>query len=144
MLISLLRSFASGTAIATRPEHDSAGYHTEESCTQYNVLKIVRHLFQWAPSAALGDDYEHKIQNGVLGIQKPTEIGTMIYMTPLGNGVQKSKANWGQGWGAANHSFWCCYGTAIESCAKLGDSVYFHDGPSRQLWVAQFISSDRT
>jgi len=24
-----------GTAIATMPNHDSAGYHTEESCTQY-------------------------------------------------------------------------------------------------------------
>ena len=24
------------------------------------------------------------------------------------------------------HSFWCCYGTAIESFAKLADSIYFH------------------
>ena len=60
---------------------DSAGYHTEESCTQYNVLKIVRHLFRWAPSAALGDDYEHKVNNGVLGIQKSGEVGQMVYMT---------------------------------------------------------------
>ena len=91
----------------------------------------------------MGDDYEHKIQNGVLGIQKPTEIGTMIYMTPLGNGVQKSQANWGQGWGAANHSFWCCYGTAIESFSKIGDSIYFHEDTagSEQLWVVQYVSS---
>ena len=26
-----------GTAVATIPGEDSAGYHTEESCTQYNV-----------------------------------------------------------------------------------------------------------
>jgi hypothetical protein len=39
---------------------DSNGYHTEESCTQYNVLKLVRHLFMWRPEARLADDYEHK------------------------------------------------------------------------------------
>ena len=40
-----------------------------------------RHLFRWAPSAALGDDYEHKVNNGVLGIQKSGEVGQMVYMT---------------------------------------------------------------
>lgn len=58
-----------GSAVATSPGANSPGYHTEESCTQYNVLKIVRHLFRWAPTAALGDDYEHKVTNGVIGIQ---------------------------------------------------------------------------
>ena len=29
------------------------------------------------------------------------------------------------GWGTADGSFWCCYGTAIESFAKLGDSIYY-------------------
>ena len=45
-------------AVATAPGHDSPGYRTEESCLQYNVLKLAQHLFQWAPTAALGDDYE--------------------------------------------------------------------------------------
>ena len=132
-----------GTAIATTPGSDSAGYHTEESCTQYNVLKVVRHLFKWAPSAALGDDYEHKINNGVIGIQKPSSIGTMVYMTPLGNGVARPKANWGEGWGSANASFWCCYGTAVESFGKLGDSIYFHDDTAgaEQMWIVQYVSS---
>eukprot|EP01043_Picozoa_sp_COSAG02_P084898 COSAG02_NODE_22648_length_745_cov_1.015480_1_plen_127_part_10 len=75
----------------------------------------------------------------------------MIYMTPLGSGVSRPLANWHQdngGWGGKNSSFWCCYGTAIESFAKLGDSIYFHDGatdgavaPRPQLWVVQFVSS---
>lgn len=38
-------------------------------------------------------------------------------------------------------SFWCCYGTAIESFAKLGDSIYFHNDNSRTLWINQFVSS---
>jgi len=145
------------------------------------VLKIVRHLFRWAPTAALGDDYEHKVNNGVIGtwesiysmhalacyrlpalthytcfpgIQKPSAIGTMVYMTPLGNGVSKPQANFAQGWGSKNNSFWCCYGTAIESFGKLGDSIYFHDGAANatsagkpnpaykpQLWVVQVKST---
>ena len=29
------------------------GARTEESCTQYNVLKVARHLFQWSADAKL-------------------------------------------------------------------------------------------
>ena len=120
------------------------------------MLKIVRHLFRWAPSAALGDSYEHKLNNGVLGIQR--NVGAMTYMTPLGRGVSKPLANWHKdngGFGSKNASFWCCYGTAIESFAKLSDSIYFHDGGANanasataacgkhtpQLWVVQYVSS---
>ena len=38
----------------------------------------------------------------------------------------------------------CCYGTAIESFSKLGDSIYFHNDASEgppELWVLQYISS---
>jgi DUF1680 family protein len=40
-------------------------------------------------------------------------------------------------------SFWCCYGTAIESFSKLGDSIYFHNDSTNdhELWVVQFVSS---
>jgi hypothetical protein len=41
----------------------------------------------------------------VLGIQHPQNFGTMIYMTPLGNGVARPKANWGEGWGSKNHRY---------------------------------------
>eukprot|EP00729_Bicosta_minor_P005022 gene5022-20468_t len=140
---------------------------TDESCSQYNALKVVRHMFQYSPTAALADDYERKLLNGVLGIQKPMHNGTMVYMSPLGKGVSRPQANWNQGWGTPDAAFWCCYGTAIESFAKLGDSIYFHSlGPSSSaatptlstpaassastlpsvsiptLWIAQFISSD--
>jgi hypothetical protein len=36
-------------------------------------------------------------------------------------------------------SFWCCTGTGLESFAKLGDSIYFHDAQS--LYVNLFIAS---
>ena len=84
--------------------------------------------------------YNDALTNGALDIQKPNEPGVMIYLLPLGNGV--TIGNSSRGWGTPLNSFWCCYGTAIESFAKLGDSIYFHDPPTLQLWVAQFISSD--
>ena len=75
-------------------------------------------------------------------------LGTMVYMTPLGKGVSRLKANWGEGWGSANGSFWCCYGTGIESFSKLGDSIYFLDASADAankgmpaLWVTQYVSS---
>jgi hypothetical protein len=48
---------------------------------------------------------QFKVNNGVLGIQHPQNFGTMIYMTPLGNGVARPKANWGEGWGSKNHRY---------------------------------------
>jgi len=45
-------------------------------------------------------------------------------------------------WGTPDDSFWCCYGTGIESFAKLGDSIYFHDDSG--LYVNLFIASTVT
>jgi hypothetical protein len=30
------------------------------------------------------------------------------------------------GWGDPLHSFWCCYGSTVESFAKLADSIFFY------------------
>ena len=52
---------------------------------------------RWGPTGALADDYERKLLNGVLGIQKPLHNGTMVYMSPLGKGVSRVQANWNEG-----------------------------------------------
>ncbi|KAH0931435.1 hypothetical protein HID58_008552 [Brassica napus] len=112
----------------------------EESCTTYNMLKVSRNLFRWTKEVSYADYYERALTNGVLGIQRGTEPGLMIYMLPLGKGV--SKAVTYHGWGTPYDSFWCCYGTGVESFSKLGDSIYFQeDGESPSLYVAQYISS---
>ncbi|KAH0888128.1 hypothetical protein HID58_050557, partial [Brassica napus] len=112
----------------------------EESCTTYNMLKVSRNLFRWTKEVSYADYYERALTNGVLGIQRGTEPGLMIYMLPLGRGV--SKAVTYHGWGTPYDSFWCCYGTGIESFSKLGDSIYFQeDGESPALYVIQYISS---
>ncbi|KAJ0230718.1 Proline-tRNA ligase [Hirschfeldia incana] len=112
----------------------------EESCTTYNMLKVSRNLFRWTKEVSYADYYERALTNGVLGIQRGTEPGRMIYMLPLGKGV--SKAVTYHGWGTPYDAFWCCYGTGVESFSKLGDSIYFQeDGESPALYVTQYISS---
>ncbi|KHN33334.1 uncharacterized protein LOC114387609 [Glycine soja] len=68
------------------------------------------------------------------------EPGVMIYMLPQGRGVSKAKTYFG--WGTKFDSFWCCYGTGIESFSKLGDSIYFEEqGENPTLYIIQYISS---
>ncbi|KAK6235625.1 Beta-L-arabinofuranosidase [Theobroma cacao] len=113
----------------------------EESCTTYNMLKVSRHLFRWTKEVAYADYYERALTNGVLGIQRGTEPGVMIYMLPQGRGV--SKATSYHKWGTPFDSFWCCYGTGIESFSKLGDSIYFEEeGSDPGLYIIQYISSN--
>ncbi|KAJ6944583.1 hypothetical protein NC652_009831 [Populus alba x Populus x berolinensis] len=111
----------------------------EESCTTYNMLKVSRHLFRWTKEMAYADYYERALTNGVLGIQRGTEPGVMIYMLPQYPGSSKAKSY--HGWGTSYDSFWCCYGTGIESFSKLGDSIYFEDGEAPGLYIIQYISS---
>ncbi|KAL3647605.1 hypothetical protein CASFOL_008573 [Castilleja foliolosa] len=119
---------------------DTLGTENEESCTTYNMLKVSRHLFRWSKEMAYADYYERALTNGVLSIQRGTDPGTMIYMLPLGRGVSKAESY--HGWGTQVDSFWCCYGTGIESFSKLGDSIYFEEqGSTPALYIIQYISS---
>uniref|UniRef100_A0A1D1YTC4 UPF0753 protein sce8745 n=1 Tax=Anthurium amnicola TaxID=1678845 RepID=A0A1D1YTC4_9ARAE len=119
---------------------DTLQTENEESCTTYNMLKVSRNLFRWTKEMSYADHYERAITNGVLSIQRGTEPGIMIYMLPLGVGVSKAKSY--HGWGTKYDSFWCCYGTGIESFSKLGDSIYFEQGSSTpSLYIIQYISS---
>ena len=49
--------------------------------------------------------------------------GVYLYLMPLGTGNAKSDSM--HGWGFRWSSLWCCYGTAVESFAKLADSIFF-------------------
>nr|KYP58476.1 hypothetical protein KK1_013885 [Cajanus cajan] len=112
----------------------------QESCTTYNMLKVSRHLFTWTKKESYADYYERALTNGILSIQRGTEPGVMIYMLPQGRGVSKAKTSFG--WGTKFDSFWCCYGTGIESFSKLGDSIYFEEeGENPTLYIIQYISS---
>ncbi len=115
---------------------DTLSDTTQECCTTYNMLKVTRYLLRWTGGPACADFYERAFYNGILGTQHP-ETGMLMYFVPLATG--HTKARGGRGFSTPNDSFWCCTGTGIESFAKLGDSVYFHDQDG--LYVNLFIAS---
>jgi DUF1680 family protein len=108
------------------------GPSSTETCNTYNMLKLTRHLFSWAPSAETMDFYERALFNHILASQDP-ESGMMCYYVPLKPGAFKT-------YSTPDESFWCCVGTGMENHAKYGDTIYFHDDQS--LYVNLFIASE--
>ena len=107
--------------------------NNQETCTSYNMLKVTRDLIGWTGDPKYADFYERLYFNGILPAQRP-DNGMMIYYLPLEAGDRKA-------WGTPTDSFWCCYGTGVESFAKLGDSIYFHD-KSDGLFVNLYVPSE--
>ncbi|CAN6230712.1 unnamed protein product [Urochloa humidicola] len=144
--INSSHSYATGGTSAgefwTYPKHlaETLSTENEESCTTYNMLKISRNLFRWTKEIAYADYYERALINGVLSIQRGADPGVMIYMLPQAPGHSKAVSY--HGWGTKYDSFWCCYGTGIESFSKLGDSIYFEEkGDTPALNIIQYIPS---
>jgi len=110
------------------------GAEGPETCNTYNMLKLTRHVFSWAPSAESMDFYERALLNHILGSQDP-ETGQIIYYCPLKPGAFKT-------FSTPMDSFWCCVGTGMENHGKYNDTIYFHDDAS--LYVNLFIASELT
>lgn len=104
---------------------------TCEACCSYNMLKMTRHLFSWAPDAAYFDYYERTHLNHILAHQNP-RTGMFTYMTPLMSGVARE-------FSSEENDFWCCVLSGMESHAKHGDSIYWEGGDT--LFVNLFIPS---
>lgn len=109
---------------------------TCESCNTYNMLKLTRHLFGWAPQAALFDYYERAQINHILAHQDP-KTGMFAYMVPLMSGTNRE-------WSKPFDDFWCCVGSGIESHSKHGESIWWQGDdtlianlyiPSRLTWA---------
>ena len=104
----------------------------QEFCCTYNMLKLTRHLFCWTPKPEYVDYYRRGLWNQVLGAQDPKR-GMMGYFLPLASGRWKT-------FNTPYTSFWCCTGTGMESHAKYGKNIYFHDADT--LYVNLFIASE--
>ena len=117
---------------------DQLNADTEESCTQYNILKVARHLFKWTASSTMADFYERAIMNGIIGNQNKLDpaMTEFIYMLPLG-AAQMHKP-----WGKSNQGFPCCWGTLTEQFSKMSDSIYFASPDHSTIFINQFMSSE--
>lgn len=125
-------------------------------------------MLRWTKSTAYADYYERALTNGVLSIQRGTEAGVIIYFLSMQIGGSKANDYWR--WSGPFNSFWSSIGTgiffiffwyfrvtrnltliilvntlqfftAIESFAKLGDSIYFEEQDEATLYVFQYVSS---
>lgn len=105
---------------------------TCEHCNSYNMLKLTRRLFGWNPDAALFDYYERTHYNHVLSAQHPG-TGMFAYMMPLMSGTSRE-------WSEPFDDFWCCVGSGMESHAKHGDSIFWHD--DERLYINLYIPSE--
>jgi len=104
---------------------------TCEACNSYNMLKLTKHLYGWQPDPALFDYYERIQLNHLLAHQHP-ETGMFVYFMPLSAGARRT-------YSTPEDSFWCCVGSGMETHAKHGESIYWHDDAA--LFVNLFIPS---
>ena len=56
-------------------------------------------------------------------------VGSLVWQVERGWAPLYGRWDW-YGFGNANNSFWCCYGSSVESFAKLGDSIFFTTAPN--------------
>ena len=138
--VALFRSFANGGhsddelffPVDTFSEH--LGASSSETCNTYNMLKLTRHLFSWAPSVPLMDFYERGLFNHILSSQDP-DTGMMIYYCPFLPGAFRT-------YSTPDASFWCCVGTGLENHGKYPDTIYFRGAKDNALYVNLFIASE--
>ncbi len=136
--VALHRSFANGGHSDDEAffpvDHFSEhlGASSSETCNTYNMLKLTRHLLEWAPSVRLMDFYERGLYNHILASQDP-DTGMMIYYCPFYPGAFRT-------YSTPDASFWCCVGTGLENHAKYPDTIYLHQGGT--LYVNLFIASE--
>ena len=113
--------------------------NTCESCNEYNMLKLTRHLFCEDADAKYADYYERTLLNHVLSTRHPT-TGGQIYFQQLQSGRSKTEITEKGNWMMPNEINTCCYGSGLESNSKYADSIYFHDGRNG-LFINLFIHS---
>jgi DUF1680 family protein len=116
---------------------DQLNSQTEESCTQYNVAKVERHLFQWTLNSTFLDLLERQLFNGLVGNQAgsgwaPGSGTSFIKSLPLGGLVAKP-------WAAGDVKMPCCWGTLSETFARLSDSVFWESPNAGTLFVNLFV-----
>jgi uncharacterized protein len=104
---------------------------TCESCNVYNMLKLTRRMFSFAPDAHYADFQERALFNHALS-SMDLDDGRTSYMVPVGRGVQQEYQN-------MLESFTCCVGTGMENHALHGYGIYYESPDT--VWVTQFVPS---
>lgn len=118
---------------------DSMNTQTEETCTQYNILKLNSLRFAWDGDSKYMDMYARQLYGGMIGNQATTgqwadtNSTGFHYMLPLGGGGLTKP------WGDSAQGFPCCWGTSSEAFAGRHVENIFHEVPDHSgVWVHLF------
>ena len=144
-----------GATLLHRGSRNWAAHDHQESCVTHNSMILARRLLCWGATKrseweiqldSYADWLDAAMHNGVLGTQRGTQPGAMLYMMPLGAGVRKGGG--GHGYSHPENHFWCCMGSAIEAFTKLHSSVFFRrtaagaNSGLHELYVLQLIPAE--
>lgn len=122
-----LRAGELGNAVAPQGRNNYWAHDQAETCVAHNSMRISRRLLQWSRWAAWdrpiahASYYERTLYNAVLGTQRGTHPGQMLYMMPLGAGVSKAgipDAPQGHHWSDDEHHFWWARALPPALCAR--------------------------
>ena len=105
------------------------GGESSETCNTYNMLKLTRHLFEWARRPRHGLLRARPLQPHP-GLAGPRHRRRHLLLPAQARRVEVLLE-------PATASFWCCVGTGLENHAKYADTIYFHDDGA--LFVNLFI-----
>ena len=155
-----------GDAVSQRGRGSFGAHDVHETCVSHNSMRVSRKLLSWGGDGADASSgirhtmvhaayYERTMHNAVLGTQRGTLPGSMLYQYPMGGGVSKNSHtsgselhHWGYGHNGSNPrvsrlfdlplimcsrpavdsdqtTHWCCQGTGIEAFSRLADSIYW-------------------
>lgn len=119
---------------------------TEESCTQYNVLKLARHVFTWTGGADTRwtDFYERALFNGLVGNQASTGVFSEPNVTGFTKYLSLGGAKLMKDWGPSDNKLTCCWGTLSETFSKLSDSIFFSSTDDSTLFINLFVPASVT
>lgn len=91
-----LRAGALGDAVAPQRAGNYWAHDQAETCVAHNSMRVSRRLLQWSTWASWERALSHAsyqertLYNAVLGTQRGSNPGQMLYMMPLGSGVSKA------------------------------------------------------
>lgn len=103
---------------------------TAETCASYNMLKLTRDLYPFAPTANKMAYYERTMVNHILATTDHEGLGGSTYFLSTKPGASKD-------FDVTENT--CCHGTGLENHFEYGAAAYFQD--AGHLYVTQFVPS---
>lgn len=104
---------------------------TEESCNEYNMLRLTSLLFQIEPRVEYSDYIERTLFNHVLAAQNPAD-GKLSYFLPLIPGATREYQ--------LLEEFSCCICSAMDGYTRYTEYIYSHTDST--IFVNLFIASE--